>query len=65
MFDDNKKLIISDFDKANGFANKLKKSFTIANEILSNYPVTYIASFTWSTWFLPHTIDTYLLKSNS
>ena len=49
MFDDNKKLIISDFDKANGFANKLKKSFTIANEILSNYPVTYIASFTWST----------------
>ena len=33
MFDDDNKLLISDFDKAKVFANELKKSVTIDNGI--------------------------------
>ena len=36
MFDDDNKLIIFDFEKANSFADEFKKSFTTGDGILPN-----------------------------
>ena len=66
MFDDYNKLIISDFNKVNSFANEFQKSFTIDNDILSNItPLPIFHPSLVPPDFSPCTIDTYLLKSNS